>query len=171
VVSMVQTRTHVHHQPTVGSAAVETNQPKSLFWRHFFQMLGAMAVGMIVTGAIFLSVVGLKTWDEVTLEYPTQSLLAMAVGMTVPMAGWMAYRGMGRRNTYEMSAVMLVAVAPFLCLVWFGVTKSGQCGWYCLLTVVAMLALMRYRRAAYSLHHAQAQTAVADSTPGHFGPI
>src|SRR3954447_2234327 len=91
----------------------------SPFWRHFLQMLGAMAVGMIATGAIFLTIVGLKTWDEVTTQYPTQALLAMAAGMTVSMAGWMLYRDMGRRNTVEMSAVMLITVVPFLCLVWF----------------------------------------------------
>ena len=53
----------------------------SPFWRHFLEMLAAMVVGMLVTGAIFLSIVGLKTWDEVTLQYPTQSLLAMAAGL------------------------------------------------------------------------------------------
>ena len=46
---------------------------------------------------------------------------------------------------------MVVPVIPFLCLVWFDVTKSAQCGAYCALTVVAMLALMRYRRAEYSM--------------------
>ena len=122
------------------------------FWRHFWQMLGVMAVGMIATGAIFLTVVGLKTWEEVTTQYPTQALLAMAVGMTVPMAAWMLYRGMGRRNTVEMSAVMVLAVVPFLCLVWFGVTDSGQCGGYCLLSVVGMLALMKHRQAEYATH-------------------
>ena len=52
----------------------------SPFWRHFLEMLAAMVVGMLVTGAIFLSIVGLKTWDEVTRRY-TQSLLAMAAGL------------------------------------------------------------------------------------------
>ena len=61
-------------------------------------MLAAMAVGMIATGAIFLSMVGLKTWDQVLLQYPTQALLAMAAGMTIPMAAWMLFRGMGARN-------------------------------------------------------------------------
>lgn len=50
------------------------------FWRHFLEMLAAMAVGMIATGAVFLSVVGLKTWDRVTVQYPAQALLAMAEG-------------------------------------------------------------------------------------------
>lgn len=43
-------------------------------------MLAVMAVGMVATGAIFVFVVGLKSWDQVTLQYPTQALLAMAAG-------------------------------------------------------------------------------------------
>lgn len=93
---------------------------------------------------------GLQTWDEVTTQYGTQALIVMAVSMTVPMAFWMLYRGMGWKNTYEMAAVMALPVIPFLCLVWFGVTASAQCGPYCIVTVVAMLALMFYRRSEYS---------------------
>jgi Kef-type K+ transport system membrane component KefB len=106
---------------------------------------------MFVTGAIFLSTVGLKTWDEVTSQYPTQALLAMALGMTVSMVAWMLYRGMGWRNSSEMAAAMVLPVIPFLCLVWFGITEHAQCGLYCGVTVLAMLALMRYRRSEYSM--------------------
>lgn len=134
----------------------------SPFWRHFLGMLAAMAVGMAATGAVFLTVVGLKSWDEVTTEYPTQALLAMAVGMTLPMAAWMVSRGMGWRNAYEMSAVMVLPVIPFLCLVWFDVTKSAQCGGYCALTVVGMLLLMRYRRTEYSGHEHEPTPVAAD---------
>jgi hypothetical protein len=123
----------------------------SAFWRHFLEMLAVMVAGMLATGAIFLSVVGLKTWNEVTIAYPTQALVAMAVGMTAPMVAWMLYRGMGRRNTYEMALAMVLPVIPFLCLVWFSVTKSAECGAYCAVTVVAMLALMRFRRSEYSM--------------------
>lgn len=123
----------------------------SPFWRHFLEMLSAMAVGMIATGAIFVSITGLKTWDEVTVQYPTQVLLAMAVGMSIPMVAWMLVRGMGRRNAYEMAAAMVLPVLPFLCLVWFDVTKGAQCGPYCMTTIVAMLVLMRYRRSTYSM--------------------
>lgn len=122
----------------------------SPFWRQFFQMFAAMVVGMIATGAIFLSVVGAKTWDEVTTEYPSQALLAMAAGMSIPMVAWMIYRGMGLRHSLEMAAVMVLPVVPFLCLVWFNVTASAQCGPYCLATIAAMLGLMLYRRAHYS---------------------
>jgi NhaP-type Na+/H+ or K+/H+ antiporter len=91
-------------------------------------MLSAMAVGMIATGAIFVSITGLKTWDEVTVQYPMQVLLAMAAGMTIPMVAWMLVRGMGRRNACEMAAAMVLPVLPFLCLVWFDVTKGASAG-------------------------------------------
>jgi flagellar biosynthetic protein FliP len=132
---------HAHHEGRL-----------SPFWRHLLEMLGAMVVGMIATGAVFVSVVGVESWDEVTILYPTQALLAMAVGMTLPMVLWMRYRGMSWRNSAEMAAVMVLPVIPFLCLVWFGVTESAQCGAYCAVMVVAMYALMRYRRAEYGHH-------------------
>ena len=139
--------------PTPRLVPPEKNGKRHLspFWRHFLQMLAAMVAGMIAAGAIFLTIVGAKTWDEVTTQYPTQALLAMAAGMTVPMVAWMMYRGMGWKNSYEMAAVMIVPVIPFLCLVWFDVTKSAQCGGYCLISIAAMLGLMLYRRSEYSM--------------------
>jgi hypothetical protein len=139
-------------QATRHSHSVEHSiGPRSRFWRHFFEMVGAMAVGMIATGAIFMSVVGLKTWDEVTAQFPTQALLAQAAGMSIPMVGWMLYRGMGWGNSVEMTAAMVLPVVPFLCLVWFGVTESAQCGAYCAITLATMLALMRFRKGTYSM--------------------
>lgn len=123
----------------------------SPFWRHFLEMFGVMVLGMIAFAAIFLGVVGLKTWDEVTTQYPNEALLGMAAGMTLPMVAWMLYRGMGWRNSAEMAAAMILPVIPFLCLVWFGVTKSAECGAYCGSTVVAMLVLMGLRRNVYSM--------------------
>jgi hypothetical protein len=122
----------------------------SPFWRHFLQMLAVMMVGMIAAGAALLTMVGLKTWDEVTTQYGTQALIGMAIGMTAPMVAWMLYGGMGWKNTYEMAAAMAIPVIPFLCLLWFGATESAQCGAYCGVTILAMLALMLYRRDEYS---------------------
>jgi hypothetical protein len=134
-----------------GLPSMKTHQHVSHFWRHFFEMLGIMIAGMIASGAVFLAVVGLETWDEITFVYPTQALVAMAFGMTVPMVAWMLYRGMGWKNTYEMALAMVVPVVPLLRLVWFNITESAQCAAYCAVTVLAMLALMRYRRAEYSM--------------------
>jgi hypothetical protein len=124
----------------------------SPFWRHYLQMAAVMAVGMVASGALLVIVSGLKSWDAVTIQYPTQALVVMAAGMSIPMVAWMLFRGMGRKNSYEMASAMIVPVIPFLCLVWFGITKSAWCGPYCVLTFVAMYALMRYRRSEYSMH-------------------
>jgi hypothetical protein len=124
------------------------------FRRHFVQMFGVMVAGMILSAGVFLTIIGM-TWDEATVEHPLASLLVIAAGMTVPMAVWMLHRGMGIRNSVEMAAAMAVPVVPFLCLVWFGVTKSALCGLYCILAVVAMVALMLYRRDEYSMDMAQ----------------
>jgi hypothetical protein len=124
----------------------------SPFWRHFLEMLGVMVVGMVAAGFMLLRIVGLTSWGEATVRYPTQSLLVMAAGMCIPMAAWMLYRGMGRKNSYEMAAAMVLPVLPFLCLVWFHLTKSAQCGAYCASTIVAMLALMSDRRSEYARH-------------------
>ena len=75
----------------------------------------------------------------------------MAVGMTLPMVVWMLNRGMGFKNTFEMAMVMVLPVIPFLCLVWFDITASAQCGLFCATTILAMLALMFYRRSEYSM--------------------
>ena len=121
------------------------------FWRHFAEMLAAMAVGMFMGTAIFVTVMGM-TWDEVLVRYPTAILLVMAISMTVPMVMWMRHRGHGWTRSSEMAAAMVVPVVPFLCLVWFGVTKSALCGAYCGVTVVTMLGLMLYRRSDYTTH-------------------
>jgi hypothetical protein len=159
---MAPTRTAVEDRVAAAAPVQQASPPQarapkirhkrhlSPFWRHFLEMLAAMVVGMFATGATFLSIVGLKTWEQVTVQYPTQALLAMAAGMSIPMVAWMRYRGMGWRNAAEMAAAMVLPVLPFLCLVWFHVGKGAQCGAYCALTVVAMLALMGYRRSRYS---------------------
>jgi hypothetical protein len=145
-----------HHVPmqltTEGhSSEVHRKHRLSHFWKHYLQMAAVMGVGMFVAGAILTFTVGLKSRDEVTIRYPNQALLAMVAGMSIPMVAWMSFRGMGWRNSYEMALAMVLPVIPFLCLVWFGITKSAWCGPYCVSTFVAMFALMRYRRSEYSM--------------------
>jgi hypothetical protein len=36
-----------------------------------------------------------------------------------------------------MAAAMVLAVIPFLCLVWFGIATSALCEAYCATTIVA----------------------------------
>ena len=123
------------------------------FRRHFLEMFAVMMVGMILAAATFLASVEM-TWDEATVAHPVESLLVIAAGMSLPMAAWMLHRRMGVRNAVEMAGAMAVPVVPFLCLVWFGITKSALCGVYCILAIVAMVALMLYRRDQYSMERA-----------------
>ena len=60
----------------------------------------------------------------------------------------MLFRSMGWGNSYQMTAAIVLPVLPFVGLVWVNTTKRGPC---CALTVVAMLAVMRYRRSKYSM--------------------
>lgn len=120
--------THGESAPRPGPRVASHERILPPLWRHFLEMLAAMAVGMVATGAIFLFVSGLKTWDDAAVQYPTQALLAIAAGMAVPMIAWMLFRHIGRRNAYEMAAAMVLTVIPFLCLVWFDITESALCG-------------------------------------------
>ena len=80
---------------------------------------------MFASAAIFLSIVQV-TWDEALIQYPVQSLLVMAVSMTVPMLAWMRHRRHDWKRSTEMGAATVVPVIPFICLVLFDVTRTGR---------------------------------------------
>jgi NhaP-type Na+/H+ or K+/H+ antiporter len=140
---------------SVSPARHDRKRRLSPFWRHFLEMFAVMMVGMIAFAAVFVTIVGVKSWDEATTQYATASLLVIAAGMSLPMAFWMLWRGMGSRNSTEMAAAMVVPVIPFLCLVWIGATESALCGPYCLVAIGTMLGLMLYRRSDYSMEMAR----------------
>ena len=120
------------------------------FRRHVLEMFAAMVIAMLGGAAVFLSVVRV-TWDEALVRYPVQSLLVMAVSMSLGMVAVMRLRHHGWRRSAEMSAAMVLPVVPFVCLVVLDVTKGALCGLYCVSTVLSMLAVMYYRRGEYSM--------------------
>jgi hypothetical protein len=80
------------------------------FITHYFEMVVAMLLGMLVLGGaatVLLAAVGIEVsnWDH---DLPALFLFAMAFTMTVPMVGWMRYRGHGWRPCAEMSAAMFL---------------------------------------------------------------
>lgn len=106
--------------------------------RHYVEMVLAMFVGMAVLG-LPLYAVG-SGWHELAIEAPAIGFLGMATAMTVPMVGWMAYRGHGRRANAEMSMAMFIPTFAVIGLVWAGlITDTGV-----LMTIehVAMFAAM-----------------------------
>jgi hypothetical protein len=121
------------------------------FVQHFLEMFAAMWVGMIVGVPVFLVIAGQSSPREAALRYPVAAVLGMALSMTVPMVGWMLYRGHGWRNATEMAAAMLVPAIPFVLLSGLHVVKGTTCCAYMGLSTLAMLGLMFYHRDVYSM--------------------
>lgn len=137
-------------------AASAPHHPWRHFMRHLLEMTAVMVVGMFAAAFVFMVVLNLAidgeiTWEQALVYYPVHALLAVAIGMSVPMVPWMRRRGHSRRSAYEMAAVMAVPVIPFVCLALFDVVKGAQCGLYCLIGFLAMPALMIYRRSEYGV--------------------
>ena len=135
---------------TAGELAASTpHHPWRHFMRHLLEMTAVMVVGMFAAAFVLMVVLNLAideiTWEQALVYYPVHALLAVAIGMSVPMVPWMRRRGHSRRSAYEMAAVMAVPVIPFVCLALFDVVKGAQCGLYCIIGFLAMPALMFYR--------------------------
>jgi hypothetical protein len=93
------------------------------FIRHYLEMVAAMFLGMITLGVPagwLFSAFG-TSWSGLS---PAMMLLAMAVTMSLPMAGWMRYRGHGWRTTMDMVAAMLLPTAALTALLWAGVVAG-----------------------------------------------
>jgi hypothetical protein len=135
------------------------------FVRHYVEMVVAMFLGMAVLGMpaeAGLHAMGTST-SELQTDAPAVVLLGMAFIMTVPMVGWMAYRGHGRRPNMEMAASMFLATFAVIALLWGGLVEDFMT----LMTVEhvvmlpSMLVAMLLRRGEYSCGgHARGQLAV-----------
>ncbi len=135
-----------------GTAVVVARRMRiSHLWLHFLEMFAAMWVGMAVGVAVYVPVAGFPSYRQALLRYPVEALLVMAFSMTVPMVGWMLFRGHGWRNSAEMAAAMLVPAVPFVLLAGFHVTRGLSSCPYMMLSVLAMLGLMFHRRDVYSM--------------------
>jgi hypothetical protein len=124
------------------------------FIRHYAEMVVAMFLGMAVLGAPALLALGVAgvTSAELRADAPALLLLGMGITMTVPMVGWMRFRGHGWGVSNEMAASMLVPTAGVIGLLGAGlVTDVGM-----LLMIEhvvmlpSMLAVMLLRREEYS---------------------
>jgi hypothetical protein len=122
------------------------------FLLHLAEMLAAMGVGMAVGMRVHVAIAGLSSTGQAYRLYPAQSVSAMALSMALPMAGWMLLRGHGGRNSAEMTAAMLVPAIPFVVLCSLHVLMGGtSASIYMVVSTVAMIGLMVYRRDVYSM--------------------
>jgi hypothetical protein len=112
------------------------------FARHYVEMLVAMVLGMVILGmpaATALDALGMSS-SELHEDAPALMLLGMAVTMTVPMVGWMRYRGHGRRATWEMAASMFAPTFAVIALLATGLVADT--GTLLVIEHVAMLPAM-----------------------------
>ena len=124
------------------------------FVRHYAEMVVAMFAGMAVLGLP-------ASWalDSMGATSDEFMFLGMATTMTIPMVGWMAYRGHGLRANAEMSASMFVPTFAVIGVMWAGaLTDTG------VLMVIehvamllAMAGVMLLRPAEYVHRHGHAQ--------------
>jgi hypothetical protein len=130
------------------------------FVRHYAEMVVAMFLGMAVLGVPAgwaLGAVG-SSWSELNTDAPSLMLLGMAVTMTVPMVGWMRYRGHGWRANTEMSASMVLPTFAAIGVLHGGVIDDV--GTVLVIEHVAMLlgmlVAMLLRPDEYTHHHGHA---------------
>jgi hypothetical protein len=132
------------------------------FIRHYIEMFVAMLLGMVVLGVPVVSALRAMGTSYETLQNdaPAVALLGMATVMTVPMVGWMRYRGHGWRPNAEMAASMFVPTFAIIALL----ATSAVEGFMTLMMLehivmpVTMLGAMLLRPQEYTRRH-QAVTA------------
>ena len=134
------------------------------FIRHYAEMVAAMFLGMALLGvpaSWALGAVG-SSWSELNTDAPSLMLLAMAVTMTVPMVGWMRYRGHGWRANTEMSASMVLPTLAAIAVLETGIVEAV--GTVLVIEhvgmLLGMLVAMVLRPDEYTHHHSRGHAPV-----------
>jgi hypothetical protein len=132
------------------------------FVRHYVEMVVAMFLGM----GVLLPPLGAALRAAGTSLHSSDVLMisAMAVTMTVPMVGWMRFRGHGWTVCADMTAAMAIPTLAVLALLWSGLV--ADLGTLLVIEHLAMLpsmlVAMLLRRDEYTgsvHHHGQQQVA------------
>jgi hypothetical protein len=134
--------------------ASTTSGSKRAFARHFGEMLLAMFVGMGVFGGLVALAFAATGASSSDLPGGVRVML-MGVYMTVPMVGWMTYRGHAAARNVEMAMSMLLPTAGAAALAWAGILGIGAAlGVQHAVMVPAMLGVMLWRYDDYARPHA-----------------
>jgi hypothetical protein len=96
------------------------------FLRHYLEMCAPMCVGFAAGDLIYFWAAERLGYSEPFRELPELSVAIVTFSMTAPMAAWMLFRGMQRRPTAEMSAVMPVLALGLLALGWLAIVPKSD---------------------------------------------
>lgn len=136
------------------------------FLLHYLEMLAAMFLGMIALGipaGWLFSAFG-TSWSELSTSW---MLFAMAITMSLPMAGWMRYRGHAWQPTIEMVAAMLLPTVALMALGWAQIVSGMGAAMVIehVAMLAAMLAAMLLRLDEYAgAHHSHGSPHAAPAT-------
>lgn len=124
------------------------SRPRLRFVRHLVEMVVAMWIGMPLGRALFAAVYGSASNGAVR-QHDVAWTLLMALAMTVPMVAVMLYRGHSARGACEMAAAMIAPALPLVALEAGHVISGPVAGPYMSASLIAMIALIVYRRREY----------------------
>jgi hypothetical protein len=93
---------------------------------HFFEMCAPMCIGFAVGDLVYFWAAEQQGYSEPFRQLPELSVLVVTLTMTAPMTAWMLFRGMPRRATAEMSAVMPVLAIVLLALGWLEIMPKSD---------------------------------------------
>jgi hypothetical protein len=113
-------------------------------------MFLAMWIGMPLGRVIFAALFGSAS-NEAVRQHDVAWTLIMAFAMTAPMVALMLYRGHSRRSTAEMAVAMIAPALPLVALNVGQVITGPVAGPYMSASLVAMIALIVYRRREYRM--------------------
>jgi hypothetical protein len=120
------------------------------FVRHLVEMFIVMMAGMML-GAVLLAAALGTSVPEARREHALAWVLVMALDMTLPMVAVMLYRGHSRRSAGEMAAAMIIPALPIVALQLSHVVGGWAGGLYMSVSMLAMIALIVYRRNEYRM--------------------
>jgi hypothetical protein len=115
-------RAHLNAAVTPSSRRRRTGH----FLLHYLEMCMPMCLGFAVGDLFYFWAAGRFGYAEPFRELPELSVLVVTFTMTAPMAAWMLFRGMPRRETAEMSAAMPVLATVLLALGWLAIVPRSE---------------------------------------------
>jgi hypothetical protein len=107
-------------------ATISRRKQTAHFVWHFFEMCAPMCIGFAVGDLVYFWAAEQQGYSEPFRQLPELSVLVVTLTMTAPMTAWMLFRGMPRRATAEMSAVMPVLAIVLLALGWLAIVPMAD---------------------------------------------
>lgn len=108
------------------ASTISRSRQTAHFVRHYLEMCAPMCIGFAVGDLIYFWAAGKIGYSEPFRELPELSVLIVTFTMTAPMVAWMLFRGMPRRETAEMAAVMPVLAIALLALGWLAIVPRDE---------------------------------------------